>query len=145
MLEYVTDFALRITIDHLRSAIHLDELVGLVDAMQFDVTHDRVRAMHDHFTVDHRLHVHDQAIFLDQPRVAAHDARMIDDALVIDHLRRRTHFPPTAVFRVRAHTIARSVEVTARNRWDRSDARQPEDEQGTVDRLVQMFHCSTPR
>ena len=38
MLEYVTDFALRITIDHLRSAIHLDELVGLVDAMQFDVT-----------------------------------------------------------------------------------------------------------
>jgi hypothetical protein len=30
-----------------------------------------------------------------------------------------------------AHTVTDGIPVTARNRWDRSDARQPEDEHGS--------------
>src|SRR6185437_8467128 len=101
-------FAGHFAIHHLGYVL-LAELVGGVDAMQFDVAHDRVRAMHNHFTVDHRPHVDDQAIFLDQPGVAAHDARLIDDALVVDHLCRPALNSPGIVLMIRAHTIARSV------------------------------------
>ena len=90
--------------------------------------------------------MHDQAVFLDQLGVPD-DIGTIDHALVGEDTRRLANVAPGVILRVRAPAITDRVPVGAisRQRRFRNDARQPEDKQGTEERLGYVFHRSTPR
>ncbi len=133
-------------VDHF-VAVHLFHLVRGIDAMQDHVADDRVGAVDDHLAIDHRPHVHDQPVFLDQAGVAPHDAGVVDQPLMRHDARYRVaDDTPRVVFGVRAPAIADGVPVIAAlcvSRF-RNDARQPKDKQGTVKRFIQMLHVNAP-
>src|SRR3569833_2115435 len=144
-LDDVPDAPRRGAVDHL-AAEFLAHLVGRVHLVQDDVLHDGVRAVDDDLAVDHRPHVHDQAVLLDQARIAANDAGVVDVSLASDDTRCRTLVTARVVFAVGPPAVTDGVPKGAALRLSRfrDHARQPEDEQGPVERRVQMLHCYAP-